>query len=101
MKIDFLKNKKKFKKGGSGIKPDRYWRCIICITFILIVFFLVFGWYFFEQTSRGLTPSISSTSEQEIKEEEKIGKALQYFKIRENKSVEILNSPSPIIDPSL
>lgn len=101
MEINFLKKKKKFKKGGSGIKPDRYWRYIIYITFALIAFFLVFGWYFFRQTSRELASSFTSTPQQEIVGEGEIGKVLQYFKIREDKSIEILNSLSPIIDPSL
>ena len=37
----------------------------------------------------------------EITQKERIKNVLEYFLEREKKSIEIINSPSPIIDPSL
>jgi len=101
MNLDFLKKKKKFRKGGIGIKPDLYWRYILYMTFSLIVIFCVFGLYlFWEINNESITPAVD-TLEQDTVKKERIDKVLEYFLEREEKSVEILNSPSPIIDPSL
>jgi len=45
--------------------------------------------------------SVPGASEQETIKKERIDKILEYFSEREKKSIEIINSPSPIIDPSL
>jgi hypothetical protein len=101
MKIDFLKRKKKFRKGGLGIKPDLYWRYILCATFVLILFFCVFGLYLFIEINKESTLLVTNINNQETIKKERIDKALEYFKEREKKSIEILNSRSPIVDPSL
>lgn len=101
MDIKFLKNKKKFRKGGLGIKPDLYWRYILFMTFMLIILSCVFGTYFFVKINKGPIPLTADTSEQEAIKKERFDKVLEYFSEREKKSIEILNSPSPIIDPSL
>lgn len=101
MEIEFLKKEKKFKKGGLGIKPDLYWRYILITTFILILVFCVFGFYIFMGINKEpILPAVSSNEQETIKKD-RIDKVLEYFKVREEKSNEILNSPSPIIDPSL
>ena len=101
MDIKFLKNKKKFRKGGLGIRPDLYWRYILYMTFTLILFSCVFGVYFFMKINKGPVLPVADTSEQEAIKKERFDKILEYFSEREKKSIEILNSPSPIVDPSL
>ena len=101
MEIKFLKRKKKFKKGGLGIKPDLYWRYILYVTFALILLSCVFGLYLFMKiNNESASPVINISGENSIKKE-RIDKVLEYFSEREKKSIEILNSPSPIVDPSL
>ncbi len=93
--------KKKFKKGGSGIKPDLYWKYILLVTLLLFLASCVFGLLLFMKINKGpVLPNIDN-SRQDMVKKERIDKALQYFGEREKKSAEILNSPSPIIDPSL
>jgi len=101
MGINFLKKKKKFRKGGMGIKPDFYWKYILYITFTLIVIFCAFGLYLFLEINDKSTVPVVDISEQNVIKKERFEKVLEYFKEREKKSAEILNSPSPIIDPSL
>ncbi len=101
MNLNFLKKKKKFRKGGVGIKPDLYWRYILYMTFALIFISCAFGLYLFMQiNSESVMPTVDVSGQDTIKEES-IGKVLEYFSEREKKSTEILNSPSPIVDPSL
>ncbi|MFA5095482.1 MAG: hypothetical protein WC447_02390 [Candidatus Paceibacterota bacterium] len=101
MEIKFLKREKRFRKGGLGIKPDLYWRYILYITFILIILSFVFDFYLFIKINKEPNPPVLSTNEREAIKKERIDKVLEYFKEREKKSIEILSSPSPIVDPSL
>lgn len=101
MNLNFLKKKKKFKKGGTGIKPDLYWKYILFMTFFLILISCIFGLYLFLKMNSESTVSVTDVSGQDTIKKERINKVLEYFSEREKKSTEILNSPSPIIDPSL
>ena len=101
MNLNFLKKKKKFKKGGLGIKPDLYWKYILCIAFLLIIFSCAFGLYLFMEINKESVLPVININEQNIVKKERIDKVLEYFSEREKKSLQILNSPSPIIDPSL
>ncbi|MFA5827551.1 MAG: hypothetical protein WC839_03605 [Candidatus Paceibacterota bacterium] len=101
MEIDFLKKKKKFKKESFRVKPDFYWRRILYVWVVLILASCVFGFYFFMKMNRELVLPVISTGEQNAIKKERFNSILEYFKEREKKSIEILNSPSPIVDPSL
>ena len=46
-------------------------------------------------------PTVMNIDKKGMTEKERLTKALEYFSERKKKSIEILNSPSPIIDPSL
>jgi hypothetical protein len=101
MDLKFLKKQKKFKKASLIIKPDLYWRYLIYMTFFLILVSCVFGFYLFIKINKEPILPVVSTGGEGLIKKERINKVLEYFKERENKSIEILNSPSPIIDPSL
>ncbi len=100
MEINFFKKKKKFRKGGMDIKPDLYWRYILYMVFVLIIASCAFGIYLFWGVNTESAPIVNSSGQDMIKKE-RLDKVLEYFSEREKKSVEILNSPSPIVDPSL
>jgi len=101
MEIKFFKKQKKFKKGGWAIKPDLYWGYILAITFLFILLFCIFGLYLFIKVNKEPISFVPTVSDQEIIKKEKLDKVLEYFSEREKKSEEILNSPSPIVDPSI
>jgi hypothetical protein len=103
MKIEiFKKPKKNFRKGGFQINPDITWEFVLYIAFAVIVAFVIFGYYLFGQTDADLVSTSADSSDQiPTVKEDRIDKVLEYFSGREKKSSEILNSPSPIVDPSL
>lgn len=102
MKLEIFKPKKKFRKGGFHTNPNIGWEIILFIGLVLIIVALVFGIYFFAQVSKENTEAASGGSSQiKIVKKDRINKAIEYFSARREKSAEILNSPAPVIDPSL
>jgi hypothetical protein len=101
MKIKFFKKENKFEKGNSDIKPDLYWKYILYTTFALIILFCFFGFYLFVKINKISVSSFPNVDQLGIIKKDRINKALEYFGQSERKSIEIINSPSPIVDPSL
>src|SRR3989344_1208774 len=98
--LKFLKVKKKFRKGGTFIKLDLFWKYIVYTTLFLVIFALAFGFYiFFEINNKQASLRESIQADGAIKAD-RIDRVLEYFKQRQNKSIEILKNPSPIVDPS-
>lgn len=102
MKFQLPKIKKHFKKDGSSIRPDLYWKIILNSAFVLIALFCVFGFYNFSRINK--EPTLSQ-DEVNLKnpsiQGDKIDSVLKYFEDRSIRSSEILVTPIPIIDPSL
>ena len=107
MNLKIFKTKKKFKKSEHQPNPDFYWKIIFFITAVLVFIALGFGIDLFLKVNK---EDFSPTIEQPATEDdgqsqkisnERINKVLEYFADRENKSKNILNSASPIKDPSL
>jgi len=102
MKIDFLKKRNNFNKRKSSINPSLYWKLIILITFIAIVLASVFGYYLFTKINQEtVLPTVSDTNQVGTVNKDLIEKVLNYFSEREQKSTQIINSPAPVVDPSL
>ncbi len=102
MNIKIFKNKKKFKKGGFHTNPNIGWEIILFINLFLVAFILIFGVYLFMLTNKeSEADGRESGSQIKIVKKDRIDKVLEYFSLREKKSADILNSPSPLIDPSL
>ena len=102
MKIEILKIKKSFKKGGFHTNPNISWEFILCMALIVVLASFIFGFYLFKQINEEFVVPITNTDGQiEMVKKERIEKVLDYFSEREKKSTEILNSPAPIVDPSL
>ena len=102
MKIEILKTKKNFKKGGFHTNPNVSWEVLLFIALILILLSFVFGFYLFRQINKEFILSDSENNSQtKVIKKERIQKVLEYFSERQKKSAEMLNSPAPIVDPSL
>ena len=71
------------------------------MTFVLILASCAFGLYLFMKISNESVAPVINVGKQDTIKKERLNKVLEYFSEREKKSIEILNSPSPIIDPSL
>jgi hypothetical protein len=102
MKLDLkiLKPKKKFKKGGIHINPDVYWGILLGVVLVVCVASVLFGYFLFKKTNQNLSVNSAENNSVEKIDQARIDNALEYFSNRANKSSEILNSPSPIVDPS-
>lgn len=103
MKINFLKFKKEkvFKKENFDINVNFYWKILLYISLAFIVFAFVFGSYLFLTINKDfILPDIQKSRQVEKINQNRIKNVLDYFSGKEAKSIIILNSPSPIVDPS-
>jgi hypothetical protein len=102
MKIEIFKNKKKFKKGGFHTNPNIGWEIILVVAAVLTIASISLGVYLFLDTNKKFTTyELDGSSAIKIVKKDRIEKVLEYFAVREQRSRDILNSPSPIIDPSI
>lgn len=102
MKIELFKKKKNFRKGGFHTNPDICWEIIICVAFAIILAALVFSFLLFKKINKGFTvPEGDTKGKASLVSRERVDKALGFFSERAQKSIQIINSPSPIVDPSL
>lgn len=104
MKIKFFKKEKNFSKEKESLwlNINFYWKFAVFFLFAVVVSSALFGRYLFMQTNQELVLSKDKTSPQvETISKERIDSVLEYFSNRDKKSEEILNSPAPVIDPSL
>ncbi len=101
MNLKIFKIKKSFKKGGAHLRPGTSWKIVLCVAVVLILLSFAFSYNLFMQIDKEfvVTPDGSNTQIKIVKKE-RITKTLDYFSAREQKSTEILNSPSPVVDPS-
>jgi hypothetical protein len=102
MDIKFFKLKKNFKKKDYQINSNIYWKIILNTVFILIIISFIYGFSVFMKVNKEYIPFNVNTNEQIEKDRKtRIDKVLEYFSEREKKSEIILNSPSPVVDPSI
>ena len=95
-----FKMKKKFKKGGIHINPNLYWEISLGFIFVLTIGMVVSGYFLFQKTNAELAATVDNNTNAGAISKERIDKALEYFSKRAENSNAILNSPSPIVDPS-
>jgi len=102
MKLDFLKIKKSFKKRSSQPNSDLYWRMILGIAISVVIAGFTFAIYQFVELNKNFSnPTSDETTLEGTLKRERVEKVMEYFSKRAEKSENIKNSASPIIDPSL
>ena len=102
IKIDFLKKKKVFKKNNIQPNPNTYWMAVFYISLVLMALSFIFGLYLFLKINREEAPLPFDADERLTKiGKERIDKSLEVFQDREDISNLIINSPAPVVDPSL
>ena len=104
MQIKFLKKSKNFKKAREGLwsNVNLFWKLAVGLVLAGVIAGFFFGYYFFKQINEeSVLETTDAGPRLETIKQERISKVLQYFSSRQQKSLEIINSPSPIIDPSL
>jgi|SRR3989344_1696634 len=102
--IKFFKKEKNFIKEQEDfwLNINFYWKLAVLVMFVVVFISFSFGYYFFMQIDQEPILETSGASVQVgTVEKERINKVLEYFSIRNQKSDQILNSPAPVVDPSL
>lgn len=102
MKITLFKKENNFGKKNFVLNPNIFWEFSIIFIFIFFIFSAFFGYNLFTQINQEsvLIGDVKGGNVPSVKEE-RMKRVLDYFTSKENKSLEILNSKSPVIDPSL
>lgn len=102
MKIKFFKKENNFKKKNFAFSPNLCWKFAIGSAFVLILLSSFLSYRLFTQTNQEPVLSAMNESGQvPMVKKDRIEKVLNYFLERNQKSAKILNSPAPVIDPSL
>ena len=102
--IKFFKKEKNFIKEQEDfwLNINFYWKLAVLVMFVVVFISFSFGYYFFMQIDQEPILETSGASVQVgTINKERIDKVLEYFSIRNQKSDQILNSPAPVVDPSL
>lgn len=102
MKINIFKKRNNFKKTNSTPNPNIYWELIVFgVSFVMILSFF-FSYYTFTQINKEIdTPTVKDNGQVPTVNKDRIENVLNYFSNRVQKSTQILNSPVPVVDPSL
>lgn len=105
MKIELsklFKKEKKFEKKEFTFNAYFYWKLAIVGAFFLIALSFFFGYYLFTKINKEPDLSAQSGNGQiPTVNKNRISEVFRVFSEREKKSAEILNSPAPVVDPSL
>lgn len=103
MKINIkkIKFKKRFKKKQNFPKAGLFWDIAVAFFFLLVIFGAIFGYILHQKVDKDpfYTEPIEIHTDQE--KEEKLNNSLIFFQGRTDKALEIIFSPSRIVDPAL
>jgi hypothetical protein len=101
MKMDFLKKKNNFKRKDFSIDVALYWELIVILGFFLILTTSIGSFILFREINQepagpvsGIDTKVPSVNKDELT------KVLNYFQMRAERSQQILNSPTPVVDPT-
>ena len=100
MKIKFFQKENNFRKKEFTLNANLYWELALCLALILTIGSCLLGYHIFSQINKKFTPLAPDQVSLPKIDQDRIKKVLNYFSDRANKSSEIINSPSPIVDPS-
>lgn len=97
-----LRKDPRIKKAKIHINPEPYWQGILSVALSIAILGFAFGFYLFNKINGdfGILGEGDSTSVQTIRKD-RLEEVLKYFAERKIKSNEVINNPSPIVDPSL
>lgn len=102
--IKLFKKQKNFTKDRESFwsNINFYWEAAVFIMFVIFVLSSFFGYYLFMKTDEEYVSEINTTTSQfGAVKKERIDRVLGYFSVKNKKSEQILNSPAPVVDPSL
>jgi type II secretory pathway component PulC len=102
MKIKIFKKENNFKNKDLNFNLNLYWEIAICSTLILVALSSFFAYNLFQQMKQKFVlPTTAESGQVPTISQDRINEVLNYFSDKEKKSTQILNSPAPVVDPSL
>jgi hypothetical protein len=101
IKQKIFRKRKKIRGKVLQLNPDVYWLAVLYGMFVIFIASCFFGYYLFLKSSEESKSLPNKSLLAEKIKKERLEKTLYYFKIREEKSSQIINSPAPIVDPSI
>ncbi len=101
MQLKIFKTKKSFKKGGLHTDPEVYWVLSLCLAFAIIISSFILAFSMFQNINKDIASSNNNSASTQLINKDRVKKILDYFSTRKKKAVQILNSPAPVVDPSL
>ncbi|MFZ1020104.1 MAG: hypothetical protein WAN61_03935 [Minisyncoccia bacterium] len=102
MKINFLKKKNSFQKKNFTFNASLYWKLILLGALAIMLGSFFYGYHLFKEVDQDSVLLVVNTPEQnQTVNINSLQKMLNLFSNRAEKSNQILNSPAPVVDPSL
>ncbi len=102
MKIKFFKKENNFKKKDFELNPNLYWSFSLIFLLIIIILSFILGYFLLKKVDKDLAPSNeSAVTQTPLIDHSRIDTVLFFFSEREKRSNQILQTPTPILDPSL
>ncbi len=101
MEIKFFKKQKSFKKENFTPNVKLFWMIILIVVFMVLVFSAVFGFYFFKKLDKEAQITEEFGEQLHTVKKVRMQEVLDFFSKKKEKSLDIVNSSSPISDPSL
>ena len=90
MKIKFFKKENNFKKKNFAFNPNLYWKIAVCGSLTMILLSFLFGYRLFMQINQeSILPIINGNEQVPTINENRVGKVLDYFSEKEQKSARI------------
>jgi lipid-A-disaccharide synthase-like uncharacterized protein len=102
MNIEFFKKRNNFKKKNFSLNPNLYWKLAVFGGLLMALLAFFFGYYLLNQiNTEPVSLNTNNEGQAGMVDKVRLEKALNIFSEREKKSTDILNAPSPVVDPSL
>ncbi len=106
MQIKFLKFKREehYKKKKEDVQSTMhlYWEVAVCFMGVVTLLALLLGYFLFMSINQEpAAQSANSNSSHDTIKKDRLDKVLQYFSTKAQNSIQILNSPAPVTDPSV
>jgi len=102
MNFKIFNLKKSFVKKDYNYNIALYWRIIVFVFFVVIIISFIYGFLVFTEINKDSgSPEVNNVDKASQNRKDRIDEVLESFSQKEQKTNVIINSPSPVVDPSL
>ena len=99
--MNIFKFEKKYKKKEHILNPRILWIMSLMVSFLIIIFSIMYGVIMLIDINKDFNPEgLQLMNETEKNREIRLEKAIEYFSNKKETTIRIINSNSPVVDPS-